>query len=268
MDLAIATHFAFELSEDSDVLLQFEVASTAGQQVSDSTTSLGPTKNINRVAAHDNIGERFWLRQKGLVEVDYSARITVDRIQPDIAGLAGVPPQEMPAHAVQYLFASRYCPVDRFQPFVDTEFAGTTGGIRIEAIHKWIVQNFTYQIGISDNRTDALDSFVERRGICRDYAHVLVTMARASGIPARYVAGYAPQVDPPDFHAIAEVFLQNPDEPGSGAWHLLDATGMTNAASFAKIGVGRDAADVSFLTALGPCNFLRSSVAVGISSNE
>ena len=163
---------------------------------------------------------------------------------------------------MQYLFDSRYCPADKFQNFVEAEFGGTTGGARIAAIRDWIEANFSYQPGVSDARTDALDSFVERRGICRDYAHVLVTMARASTIPARYVACYAPGVQPPDFHAIAEVFLSDPETEGGGTWQLVDATGMADPAETVKIGVGRDAADVSFLTSFGPNQFRRSSVEV------
>jgi transglutaminase-like putative cysteine protease len=87
-------------------------------------------------------------------------------------------------------------------------------------------------------------------------------MARASTIPARYVACYAPGVQPPDFHAIAEVFLSDPETEGGGTWQLVDATGMADPAETVKIGVGRDAADVSFLTSFGPNQFRRSSVEV------
>ena len=91
--------------------------------------------------------------------------------------------------------------------------------------------------------------------MCRDYAHVMVAFARAAAIPARFVSCYAPGVEPQDFHAIAEVFLADPSIPGGGAWHLVDATGMADSAQTAKIGVGRDAADVSFMTAFGMANF-------------
>jgi transglutaminase-like putative cysteine protease len=124
----------------------------------------------------------------------------------------------------------------------------------------WIANNFRYEPGSSTTNTTALDSFIERRGICRDYAHVMVTLARASAIPARYVSCYAPGVDPPDFHAVAEVFLADPTVPGGGAWHLVDATGMADAADTVKIGVGRDAADVSFMTVFGQADFGDKSV--------
>jgi transglutaminase-like putative cysteine protease len=130
------------------------------------------------------------------------------------------------------------------------------------AIREWISANLSYVPGCSDSNTTALDSFVERRGICRDYAHVLVTLARASAIPARYCSVYAPGVEPPDFHAVAEVFLADPAIPGGGAWHLVDATGMADPADMVKIGVGRDAADVSFMTVFGEATFEDKEVTV------
>jgi transglutaminase-like putative cysteine protease len=87
-------------------------------------------------------------------------------------------------------------------------------------------------------------------------------LARASAIPARYCSVYAPGVEPPDFHAVAEVFLADPTTPGGGAWHIVDATGMADPASAVKIGVGRDAADVSFMTAFGEVDFDDKMVAV------
>jgi transglutaminase-like putative cysteine protease len=176
-----------------------------------------------------------------------------------VATLARLEPHELPAEAVQYLLDSRYCPADRFQPFVEAEFGGVQGGARIAAMRDWIAGNFSYE-PVSTTSTTALDSFVERRGICRDYAHVLVTLARASAIPARYVSCYAPGVNPPDFHAVAEVFLADPKVPGGGEWQLVDATGMADPHETVKIGVGRDAADVSFMTVFGDAKFEGSKV--------
>ncbi|MNC87715.1 Transglutaminase-like superfamily protein [compost metagenome] len=91
---------------------------------------------------------------------------------------------------------------------------------------------------------------------------MLITLARASAIPARYCSVYAPGVDPPDFHAVAEVFLADPTVPGGGAWHIVDATGMADPAHTVKIGVGRDAADVSFMTVFGEAQFEDKEVTV------
>jgi hypothetical protein len=144
---------------------------------------------------------------------------------------------------------SRYCPASRFSPFVDAAFAAFEGGAKVCAMAAWIGAHYRYVPGVSDASTTAIDSFVERRGVCRDYAHTLICFARAAAIPARFASGYGAKVKPQDFHAVAEVWLADAD--GVGDWHVVDATGMADAASFARIAVGRDAADTSFLTSYG-----------------
>ena len=135
-------------------------------------------------------------------------------------------------------------------------------GARIAAIRDWMAREFSYVPGVSDANTDATETFIARQGICRDYAHVMVALARASTIPARYVACFAPGVEPQDFHAIAEVFLADPNVEGAGTWQPVDATGMADLGNVVKIGVGRDAADVSFLTSFGRTAFQRKTVEV------
>lgn len=259
MPIQIESRFRFRLPQPADVLLQFEAAAIPEQQLLGANTTLGEAIHLARVPAQDRIGERIWIRAQGEFEVAYSATVRITRVLARIEDLDRLPPHALPADAVKYLFDSRYCPASRFQAFAETEFAGTRGGARIAAIRDWIAANFTYRAGVSNDGTDAVESFVERTGICRDYAHMLVTLARASGIPARYVACYAPGVEPPDFHAVAEVLLADPDTPGGGIWQLVDATGMADPAETVKIGVGRDAAEVSFLTSFGECEFVDSS---------
>ena len=262
MAIQIDSSFAFSLEKTTDVLLQFEAAAIPEQSLVISETEITPTEDSASVPAQDDIGNRIWLRAQGTVEVSYRAQVELRRKVADLSSLALLPTHDLPGETVEYLFDSRYCPGDRFQAFVDSEFAGTDGGARVAAIRDWIAGKFSYIPGSSGPQTTALDSFVERRGICRDYAHTLVAMARASAIPARYVACYAPGVEPQDFHAVAEVFLADPSRAGRGTWQLVDATGMADPAETVKIGVGRDAADVSFLTSFGPSDFIRSSVVV------
>lgn len=262
MALKISSRFAFDLDQPTDVLLQFEAAHLPEQPVSNATTNVTGCEHFARVAAQDDIGERIWVRAKGHVEVEYQATVEVQRILADLGTLGPVEPHDMPAEAVQYLFDSRYCRADQFQSLVSDKFADTTGGARVQAIHDWIAENFSYVPGSSDASTDAAESFIARQGMCRDYAHVLITLARASTIPARYVACYSPGVTPQDFHAVAEVFLNDPSHEQGGAWHLVDATGMARPDNTAKIGIGRDAADVSFMTSFGASDFQSNSIEV------
>ena len=262
MSISISASFAFETAEPIDILLQFEAAAIPEQRLISARTTMSDAEHCARVSAGDDIGERIWLRVDGRFEVDYTSEVELDRLLSPVSSLKRVPPHELPAEAVKYLFDSRYCQADRMQSFVHDEFGHLTGGAQIMAMHNWISSNFTYTPGSSNASTTAVDSFIERRGVCRDYAHVMVTLARASAVPARFVSCFAPQVTPQDFHAVAEVFLSDPTTPGGGAWYLIDATNMANAEDIVKIGVGRDAADVSFMTSFGPADFQCKEVAV------
>ncbi|MBO9519560.1 MAG: transglutaminase family protein [Porphyrobacter sp.] len=262
MPIEIQSRFSFAAKHPADVLLQFAAAAIPEQQVLDGQSTLSRADHIANIPAQDDIGERVWLRLSGKFEVSYSATVKVNRLLADLGTLARLEPHELPAETVQYLFDSRYCPAERFQSFVDAEFGDLTGGARVLAMRDWIAGHLSYEPGSSNATTTALDTFVERRGICRDYSHLLVTLARASAIPARYCSVYAPNVEPQDFHAVAEVFLADPTTPGGGAWHIVDATGMAHPADTVKIGVGRDAADVSFMTVFGEVEFADKMVAV------
>ena len=183
---------------------------------------------------------------------------TIDRLGAQGDGIATsghYVPFALPGETVRYLMPSRFCPSDEFQNLVEAEFGGLSGGTRVAAMRDWIGGAIAYVPGSSGPQTTALDTYVERQGICRDFAHVLVSMARASAIPARFASVYAPDVDPPDFHAVAEVFLD-------GTWHLVDATGMASADEMVRIGVGPDAANVAFLSAFGRMEFVRQKVSV------
>ncbi len=253
MTISIEAHVAFRFEQPTDFLLQMEAAAIPEQQLSGPGISISASEHNARVPGEDMIGERIWLRCQGDFTADYAITADIARTIADIPALGALPPHRLPGETVSYLFDSRFCPADRFQPFVEAEFGGTSGGERIEAIRAWVASHFSYAPGTSDATTTAVDSFVERRGVCRDFAHVVVALARASAIPARFVSCYAPDVTPQDFHAVAEVFLADPggEEDSIGSWHLVDATGMAQPAEIVKIGLGRDAADVSFLTCYG-----------------
>lgn len=253
MTLTIETYFDYELAAPSDILLQLEAAARADQKILAAHIDVRTPEHFTRVAGEDGIGERIWIRAEGRLTCTYSATVAIDRPRRDIGRLAQVPTHRLPGEMVKYLMAPRYCESDDFQYFVANEFGPLAGGARIVAIRDWIEKSFQYVPGSSNSRTTASDSFVQRQGICRDFAHVMVTLARASAIPARMANVYAPDIDPPDFHAVAEVYLE-------GSWHLIDATGMASADRMAIIGVGRDAADIAFLTSYGDVRLKTISV--------
>lgn len=255
MKLSIRVLLDYTFPEPTDVLLQIEAAIIPEQLILDAHIGLTPVGHFARVPAQATIGERIWLRVESALQVDYRATVEVKRILSDCLALAVVPPHLLPGETVDYLMPSRYCPSDRFEAFVATEFAGLEGGAQVIAVRDWVRGHLSYVPGTSTSATTAIDTYVDRQGVCRDYAHLVIALVRACGIPARMASVYAPDVVPPDFHAVAEVFL-------GGAWHLIDATGMASADAIAKIGVGRDAADISFLSAFGTAVMNSQSVVV------
>jgi transglutaminase-like putative cysteine protease len=255
MKLLINAELNYYFAEICDVMLQLEAAPIPEQYIEHAHIDISPTEHFARVPGQDCIGDRIWLRVVGDMAIRYTGTVIINRIVGDLATLPAVPPHRLPGETVQYLLPSRYCPSDQFQTLVEGEFRGTEGGARVMAIQDWIGRNFTYRPGVSTSATGALESFVSREGVCRDYAHVMITLLRASGIPARFASVYATNVAPQDFHAVVEVFLD-------GTWYLTDPTGMAKPENMAKIGVGRDAADVSFMTSYGWAELKSQSVDV------
>jgi len=255
MRLQIHAMLTYDLPDVTDLLLHIEAAHLQEQSVSDAHLRLSPWMHFARFAAQDDIGERVLLRTQGRFCADYTATVDIARMLADVATKPALAPHRLPGETVQYLLDSHYCPANQFRHFVAAEFGHLQGGQRIAAMRDFIRDRFSYVPGASTSETTALETFVRREGVCRDFAHMLITFARASTIPARIASVYAIGVDPPDFHAVAEVFLD-------GAWHLVDATGMATEAKMAKIGIGRDAADVAFLTAFGPVEMIEQRVEV------
>lgn len=255
--LTIDVHLEYQLSEATDLLLQIEAADLPDQSLIDAHIGFSDVTGFARVLAEEGLGDRLWMRADGLFRCDYTSKISVNRPVPDLETLKAVPLRLLPGDVVRYLMPSRYCPSDEFQTFVAAEFGHLQGGPQIVAMRDWIMSAFSYVPGVSNAQTTALDSFVQRQGVCRDYAHVMVTLARAASIPARFASCYAPGVSPPDFHAVAEVYLD-------GAWHLVDSTGMAPADTIARIGVGADAANVAFLSIFGQAMLVSQSVSIGV----
>jgi transglutaminase-like putative cysteine protease len=255
MRLSITTHLDYDFPLPTDVLLQLEAAAIPEQIIEQAHIQVTDCQHFARVPAQDTIGDRIWISVQGRVRVDYSSTVTINRILDDCLELPQVPPRLLPGETVQYLMGSRYCPSDQFTSFVSNEFGNLQGGKLVIAIRDWVQDNLAYVPGASTTQTTAADTLTSRQGICRDYAHVLITLVRACGIPARFASVYALGVKPQDFHAVTEVFL-------GGEWHLIDATGMATEGAMAKIGIGRDAADVAFMTAYGPALLNAQSVSV------
>ena len=140
---------------------------------------------------------------------------------------------------------SRYCPSDQLEGFAHTEFDATMPrAALVAAVADWVYRRLRYVGGASRPVDTAVDTLLLGQGVCRDYAHLTITLLRALEVPARLVAAYAPGLDPMDFHAVVEADID-------GVWCAVDATRLAPTSSLVRICHGRDAADTAFLTLLG-----------------
>lgn len=255
MRLEIEADLDYTIDGAADVLLQIEVASMADQKLMRQELRALATEPLIAQPGEEGVGQRTWARGHGQFQVEYRAVVEVDRPALDLAQIPASPPRHVPALVVPYLLPSRYCPSEQLEDFVRSEFAGLEGGALATALAAWVRTNLTYASNTSSGVTTALDTFHSRRGVCRDYAHLLTALARAGDIPARCVSAYAPGVDPPDFHAVTELWLGD-------SWHLVDATGMSAPGEIARVAVGRDATDIAFMTIFGTATLNSQSVRV------
>ena len=255
MKLKVHSHLRYALNQPSDLLLQLHAAAIDGQEVSNERFDV-PAGTIKAIVdGEEGIGERYWLQATEEFECTYEAEVTLCAVSTNLRDLRQTPLSELPSEITKFLMPSRYCDPDSFLNFTAQKFGAASGGELIIAMSDWIKTSFSYDPGASNSQTTATDTFKQRAGVCRDYAHVLIAMVRGFAIPARIVSAYALNVMPQDFHALVEVYLD-------GAWHIVDPTGMANAESTVVIGVGRDAADVSFLTSYGFVEMKAQSVSV------
>lgn len=182
-------------------------------------------------AAHDT-RQLVFTAPVGTLEVDI--RSSVNHLQRPIA--EGDP--------ARYLEDSRYVEVSALRGFVDERFGRATGFAAIDAMRNWIARGFSYSPSLSAIDDSAVTTLQKSGGMCRDYTHVMIALARAAGIPARYVGVYSPGLQPPDFHAVAEVFVD-------GQWWVVDATGLAPRGSLIRIATGADALETAWATTAG-----------------
>ena len=203
-------------------------------------------------------GNRFirFDAQPGPLAVHYKAEVEVHTREPD-AGLRETPVGQVPDDIFPYLLATRYCESDVMSAEAVRLFAQLPPGYqRVRAITQWVRENIQYVPGSTDSNSTAHQVYQQRKGVCRDFAHVGITMCRALNIPARIVVGYVWFDEPPqDFHALFEAWLD-------GHWVLFDATGMAPVDRVVRIGTGRDAKDVAFATMFGQLQMTRKEVMV------
>ena len=158
-------------------------------------------------------------------------------------------PQELPEEVLQFLLPSRYCEVD----------SELLGWGRVQAICDFVNQRIRFDYGAARPTRSALQGFHEQTGVCRDFAHLAVTLCRCINIPARYVTGYLGDIGippvryPMDFSAWFEVYL-------GGQWYTFDARHNMPRVGRVAMAMGRDAGDVPITVTFGPNSLTRFEV--------
>lgn len=251
----VGCEVTYEVRQTTVFLFQITCASTSHQTVETENLIFSPSLNVETFNAGDE-GNRIHRVVVEPCELNLSYRATMS-MAPEVepAGeISETMTAQMPPHVLTYLNPSRYCESDLLARFAFEEFGQLYRGYsRVQAICNWVYEQLDYTPGSTIGTTTAADVLLQRTGVCRDYAHLAIALCRGLGIPARYVAGYAVNLQPPDFHGFMEAFLD-------GQWYLFDPTRLSLVSGLVRIGVGRDAADVSFATLNGDAKMTNKSV--------
>ena len=160
--------------------------------------------------------------------------------------------QALPQETLIFLLGSRYCETDLLSEAAWDLFARAPSGWGgVQAICDFVHRHITFDYSCARPTKTAWEAFNERKGVCRDYAHLAIAFCRCMNIPARYCTGYLgdvgvpPPHGPMDFAGWFEAYL-------GGTWHTFDARNNVPRIGRVLIARGRDATDVAIATTFGP----------------
>ena len=175
--------------------------------------------------------------------------------EPDevVPGAEQHPLEELPVDALIFLLGSRYCETDRLLDTAWSLFGHIPKGWPlVQAICDYVHERIKFGYEHASPNKTAFDAFTEQRGVCRDYAHLAITLCRCMNVPARYCTGYLgdmgtePPYPPGDFAAWFEAYL-------GGRWYTFDPRNNVPRLGRILMARGRDATDVAIVTSFGPC---------------
>jgi transglutaminase-like putative cysteine protease len=248
MKFRVFSELQYEVMMPTTFIFNIQVSRTPSQYILEETLSIDPFFQLEEFKSANgdtrflrlqvNHAMNFTIRYNAVVDLNYNM---IDQQQL----LNTVPVIKLDADVIPYLFPSRYCQSDKLQKLASKEFGHITNAYaKVSAINEWIFNNVEYVAGTTTSSTSAHDTLTERTGVCRDFAHLGITLCRALSIPARYFTGYAYNLNPPDFHACFEAYIE-------GEWIFFDPTKLVPANGLVKIANGRDAADASVARIFG-----------------
>jgi transglutaminase-like putative cysteine protease len=249
--LHYSVNLLYEVEDDSaDLILNIEAARTARQTIVWETLTLPPW--IQASFYTDPLMANRLIRlhaRRGTLEVRYEALVQIDHRLDDPWTLSELPIAVLPFEVLPFLAPSRYCESDRLMEFALREFGSFMPGYaRVLAIKEWVRIHIRYLSSSSNETTSATDTILQRVGVCRDFANLMIALCRALNLPARFASSVDYGADrsrgPADFHAFVEVYL-------SGGWYLFDPSGISIPTGLLRIGTGHDASEIPFAAIFG-----------------
>ncbi len=158
---------------------------------------------------------------------------------------------DLPDETLRFVLGSRYCETDRMVEIAWARFGPVIGGWnRVQAICAFTHEHIKFGYHFARNTRTAFEAYQERVGVCRDFAHLAVTLCRCMNIPARYCTGYLGDIGVPkdpapmDFSAWFEAYI-------GGQWLTFDARHNIPRIGRVLVARGMDAADTAITTHFG-----------------
>lgn len=239
--------------------------------------SIEPARNCDLLSEHQiqfspNVSSRDYVDMfgnictrivapAGLIEIRNEFLISDSGLPDEVSPGAHQPEvADLPDDVLIYLLGSRYCDTQKLSDLAWSLFGGVAPGWpRAQAICDYAHERITF--GYQHARCDrtASEGHHEQVGVCRDFAHLAVTLCRCMNLPARYCTGYLGDIGVPadpapmDFSAWFEVYLD-------GKWFTFDARHNHPRIGRIVMARGRDAADVAISTSFGNAQLARFAV--------
>lgn len=256
MKFKVSSQLGYNLNQPATFLFALKCLETGGQKIISESLSTTPAVDIEdfHITSGMNRFSRIRTINSGMLEINYQAEMEVSTRIVKIGSLGADPTSELNPEGIPFLFPSRYCQSDMIRQQANELFGNIQGSYAIAAaVSDWIYKNISYVSGSSGETSSALDTMECKQGVCRDFAHLGIALCRALNVPARYATVYAYQLNPPDFHACFEVFIDD-------WWYLFDPTHLAPLNGLIRIATGRDAADAAVCTIFGDPQLTKSIV--------
>ena len=264
--LELSTQLGYEVFDAGcDFIFNIHAAHTPRQTVVHESLQLSQDLPVSFYT--DPATQNRFLRLRaaaGPFTLNYSAVLDITHFEAAPQSLVELSAQALPGEVLTYLSPSRYCQSDRLMNLASQKFGQLPMGYcRAQAICDWVHQHVRFQSNSSNSNTSAIDTVIERVGVCRDFAHLMIALCRAVNMPARMASGMDygadPVLGPPDFHAYVEVYLS---DGTSGRWYMFDPSGTAIPMGFVRFCTGRDAADIAFATIFGRINAMQPVISI------